>query len=285
MPTWLEIALRSIVLVAILFFLTKWLGKKQLSEMSVFEYISGIVLGSIAAIFSFDLRLNLLYGFISMFIWFLIPFLVEYVSLKSKTFRDFTQGKSAVLIQNGKILEDNLKKERVSADELLERLRDKNIFRVADVEFASLEPSGRLSVLPKKETTPITPKTLNWKVGQETAPETVIMDGEILLEPLANLKLSTNWLLTELEKQNATLANVFLAQVDSDGQLTLDLYDDQLKVANPTEKPLLMASLKKCQADLELFALATQNEQARNMYEQNSKKLEKVIKRIEPYTK
>src|SRR5690625_7305646 len=79
-------------------------------------------------------------------------------------------------------------------------------------------------------------------------PQTVIMDGKVILESLANLSLNPKWLETELSKINVALENVFLGQVDSDGQLTVDLYDDQLTVPSPSEKPLLLATLKKVQA-------------------------------------
>ncbi|WP_217585762.1 DUF421 domain-containing protein [Lentibacillus saliphilus] len=283
MPEWLNVILRSLFLLVVLFFLTKWLGKKQLAQMSIFEYISGIVLGGIVAIHSFDTDANLINAFIAMLVWFIVPYLVDIVALKSKTFRNFTQGESTVLIQDGKIMEDNLKKEGFSADDLLQSLRKKDIFRTADVEFALLEPSGSVSVLPKKENQPLTPKDLQLQLAPEKEPETIIMDGNVLLEPLANLSLSLNWLETELDKMNISLDNVFLAQADTDGQLTVDLYDDQLTVAQPTEKPLLLATLKKCQADLELFALETDRPASKTLYEKNSQDVQDAIDLVKRY--
>src|SRR5690625_3703870 len=155
MPGWMEIVIRSFIYIIVLFFFTKWLGKRQLSQMSIFEFISSIVLGGIVAFHSSAINSPIIHGLISMFIWFLIPLSVKIISLKRKDFRSFFQGESTVLIQDGKVLEDNLKKERYSTDDLLESLREKNMFQVADVEFATLEPSGRLSVLPKKENQPL----------------------------------------------------------------------------------------------------------------------------------
>src|SRR5690625_4441878 len=283
MPGWIEIIIRSFIYVIVLFFFTKWLGKRQLSQMSIFEFISSIVLGGIVAFHSSALNSPIMHGLISMFIWFLVPLTVKTVALKRKDFRSFFQGDSTALIQDGKILEDNLKKENYSTDDLLEGLREKSIFKVADVEFASLEPSGKLSVLTKKESQPLTAKTIGLKVAPEKAPQTVIMDGIMLLEPLANMSLNPNWLETELEKLNVSIENVFIGQVDSDGQLTVDLYDDKIVVPEPTEKPLLLATMKKCQADLELFALATENEHSKQLYETNSKKLQQAIDLVIPY--
>src|SRR5699024_887329 len=106
----------------------------------------------------------------------------------------------------------------------------KDIFQVADVEFALLEPTGRISVLPKTENQALTAKLMDLKLAPKKEPQTVIMDGQMLLEPLANLILNPTWLNTELDKLNVTIENVFLGQADSDGQLTVDLYDDQLSV-------------------------------------------------------
>ena len=285
MPDWIEVALRSLLLLIILFAMTKVFGKKHFSKLNAFEYVSGIVIGSIIAIHTIDPNANLAYGLIAISIWFIIPWALDFLSLKSKLFRDFSAGKSTILIQDGKIMEDNLKKERFSTDDLLEKLRDKNVFLASDVEFATLEPSGTLSVLPKKENQPLTAKDLGMKVAPSKEPQTVIMDGKVMLEPLANLSLNPNWLETELDKMNVALENVFLAQADTDAQLTVDLYDDKIAVALPTEKPLLLATMKKCQADLELFALATENKQSQQLYERNSKKLATVLDQISPYLK
>ncbi|MFD1039052.1 DUF421 domain-containing protein [Virgibacillus byunsanensis] len=283
MPNWIEIILRSLTLLVILFLVTKWLGRKQISQLNVFEYISGIVLGGIVAIHSLDVNSNLIYGILAMAVWFLVPYTVEFISLKSKSFRNFTEGKSTVFIQDGKIMEDNLKKEGYSTDDLLEKLRDNNVFKAADVEFALLEPTGNLSVLPKRENQPLTAKDLGLKLSTKKEPQTIIMDGKALLEPLANLSLNTNWLETELDKLNVSIENVFLAQADSDGQLTVDLYDDKIAVPTPTEKPLLLATMKKCQADLELFALATDNQNSKQRYQLNSQKMQHAINKISPY--
>jgi len=285
MPNWGIVILKTFTLITLLFLMTKLLGKRQLAQFTIFEYISGIVLGGIVAIHTSTMKYTFTYGIISMFIWFIITFAVEQFSLKNKSFRDLFQGKSAVLIQNGKIMEDNLKKEGFSSDDLLEHLRYKDIFNVADVEFAVLEPSGMVNVLPKKESLPPTAKDLELKLAPAKEPQTVVMDGEVMLEGLANLSLNPTWLETELEKMNVSIENVFLGQVDHHGQLTVDLYDDNIAVPSPTQKPLLKAQMKKCQADLELFALATENDQSKKMYDKNSEKLQQAIDLVRPYLK
>lgn len=283
MPEWVTIIIRSFTLLVVLFLMTKVLGKKQLSQLSLFEYVSGIVLGGVVAINSIDPHTNFVYGLLAMLVWFLVPFAIEYTSLKSKSFRNFTEGRSTVFIQDGKIMEDNLKKEGYSTDDLLQKLREKDVFLANDVEFAILEPSGSLNILQKKEKQPLTAKDLGLKLAPEKEPQTVIMDGKVLLEPLVNLSLNTNWLETELDKLNVSIENVYLGQADTDGQLTVDLYDDKIAVPQPTEKPLLLATMKKCQAEFELFALETENVEVKQMYQKNSEKIQKAIDTVSPY--
>lgn len=285
MPGWVELILRMFTSLIVLFFMVKWLAKKQISQMNVFEYIFGIVMGGVVAIHGSMLKSPLIYGIIAMTMLFLFALAIEFLSLKSKTFRDFVQGKSSVLIKDGKVMEDSLKKSGYSTDDLLADLRGKNIFQVSDVEFAVLEPNGLVNVLPKKENQSLTAKDLGIKLAPQKEPQTVIMDGNMLLEPLTNLSLNQNWLETELDKLNVSIENVFLGQVDSDGQLTVDLYDDRLNVPSPTEKPLLLANMKKCQADLELFASLTENTEAKQMYRDNSIKLQHAVEIVTPYLK
>src|SRR5690625_1096441 len=282
-PDWVEIIVRSFTLLIVLFFMTKWLTKKQLFRSNIFEYIIGICMGGNVASHLITLNNALLHGVVAIVVLFVFAAAIEFISMKSKTFRDFMQGKSTILIQDGKVMEDNMKKEGYNSDDLLENLRTKDVFRVADVEFAVLEPSGILNVLPKKESLPPTAKDLGLKLAPQKQPEVVVMDGKMLLEPLANLSLNPNWLETELDKLNVSIENVFLGQVDSDGQLTVDLFDDLINVPSPSEKPLLLATLKKCQADLELFSLGTDNEQTKQMYQEDSKKVQQAIDAIEPF--
>jgi uncharacterized membrane protein YcaP (DUF421 family) len=282
MPKELEVVIRTLVAVIVLFTLTKLLGKRQVSQLSVFEYITGITIGSLTAYVSLELDSNWHLGIIALSVWILVSIGIEFLQLKSKTMRDLIDGTPRILIKNGKIMEDNMKKERITTDELMMQLRKKNVFLVADVEFAIMDPSGDFNVLLKRENQPFTPKHLGIKVAPEQAPQAVIMDGKIIDEPLAAAGLSRGWLKTELDKLGVSYENVFLGQVDAYGQLYVDLFDDLLKVPQPQLKAALFATLKKCEADLELFGLATKNKSAKQMYEHCANKLERVIIELTP---
>jgi uncharacterized membrane protein YcaP (DUF421 family) len=282
MPDWVLIAVRTLLAIAILFLMTKLLGKRQVSQLSLFEYITGISMGNLAAYTSLDLEANWYLGAISLCVWVGVSLGIEFLQIKSKTARNIIDSKATVLIKDGKIMEENLKKERLAIDELMEQLRKKNVFLVADVEFAVMEPSGEINVLLTKENQPLTPKHLGIKVGPEQEPQVVIMDGKVLDEPLATRGLNRAWLDTELEKIGVAIENIFLGQVDSYGQLYVDLFDDQIKVPKPQEKAALLATLKKCEADLEMFSLSTEASQAKKMYGNCAKKLERVIEEVKP---
>ncbi|MCP3764878.1 DUF421 domain-containing protein [Domibacillus sp. A3M-37] len=280
MPEWLEVVSRGLLALLVLFLITKWLGKKQISQISFFEYVTGITIGNIGAEMVTGLDKSIVNAVLGMGIFAAVPYLAGSLSLKNKTFRDFVEGHGVVFIKGGKIMEDNLKKERYTTDELLELLRQKDVFQVSEVEFAVLESTGNLSVLLKKENQPLTPKDLNLTVASVKEPQTVIMDGNILDDPLATIGRSRGWLHTELDKLGVTIENVFLGQVNSYGELTVDLFDDKLQVPSPQDRLLLLATMKKCQADLESFALATESIETREMYSKNSEKLQEAIDKL-----
>ncbi|MBW5469630.1 DUF421 domain-containing protein [Brevibacillus formosus] len=283
MPDWLNITLRAVGAVAYLFLLTKIIGKRQIKQLTYIEYIVGISIGSIAAFMATEMDGPIYHSLISMGVFALFPVVMEWLSLKSKFLRDFFESKSTILIKEGKILEDNLKKERLTAEDLMEQLRVKNVFRVADVEFALMETSGEISVLLKSESQPVTPKHLELKVAPSEENQVVIMDGVIMDEPLATAGLNRRWVRTELQKAGVALENVFLGQVDKGGELYLDLYDDKLMVPGAQAMKLAFATLKKCQADLELYALSTKNEQMKRTYQTDSEQLQQIIDQVKPF--
>lgn len=282
----LEIAIatifRSLLTIVVLFIFTRLIGRRQITQLTYFEYITGITLGSIAAYTALERDKYWWVSLIALGVWTVVSIAMEYITLYSKKARDVLEGKGVVLIKDGKVMEDNLKKVKYTADDLLEQIRQRNAFKVADVEFAVLETSGELSVLLKRENAPLTLKHLGMQAPNMPEPQTVVIDGKILLEPLATLGLNQAWLHTELEKLGIDLSNVFLGQVDGFGQLYVDVYDDKLKVPSPQNLRKIMATIKKCEADLELFALATKDTTAKKMYEQCAQEMTAVQEQMQP---
>ncbi|WP_246938555.1 DUF421 domain-containing protein [Bacillus pinisoli] len=287
MPEWLLIIVRSISILIGLFFILKLLGKKQLSELSFFETIVGITIGDIAGSLSMDIAVSYLHGGIAIIIWASIPYLFDIIAVKSKKFRDFVEGKSTVFIKNGKVLEENLKKEKISADELLEMLRKKDIFRVADVEFASFEPTGDLSVLRKKQYQPLSVGDVVEEPQEEKEPKVVIMDGDIVDESLSQLNLDRSWLHKEAKKRGLKVDDIYLAQIDGNQNqhLHLDLYDDQdqEEAPHPQHSKRLYATLKKCQAELELLGLQTNDQSIQTIMHHQATQMQQLIQTLEPH--
>ncbi|TEB07846.1 hypothetical protein Psch_01401 [Pelotomaculum schinkii] len=285
MPEWLVFLLRSSGLFIITLFLVRLIGKRQTARLTFFDLVTGVTIAAIAAAISINLVANPVNGLIALAVWTIFPALIYVLSMKYKAVRDIVQGKETILINHGKVLEDKLLEARFTPEDLLSQLRRKNAFNVADVEFAVMEPTGELSVLLKKDKQPATPKTLGMEVGQESVPQTVMLDGVVMDEPLAAMGLNRGWLHTELEKAGVAPENVFIAQVDSVGQLYLDLFDDTLQAPKPKTKELVHTTLKKCQADCELFALAAKNHKAKDMYESSSRILAEAVRDLEPILK
>lgn len=227
MPELIVIVIRSLISFIVLLLLTRLMGKRQVSQLTIFDYIVGITIGSIAAEMSFDQNVRIINGITSLLIWGLIPFILAIISLKSRTFQQLIDGKPTIIIKNGEILEKSMKKVFLSIDELMLLLREKNIFKISDVEIAILETDGQLSVLKKTSQQPVTPQMLKMVLKQEKAPTLLIVDGQILYKNLATLGYTEEWLMKEIRKQGATNTDeVFLAQVSSDGELFVDLYED-----------------------------------------------------------
>lgn len=220
-----ETTIRSICIIVGLFFITKLFGKKTLSKLSFFEYIVGITVGDIAGTISMDEELSLTNGITSLLIWSLIPVLISILSLKYKRFRDYVEGTPTTFIENGKILEKAMKKEKYSVDELLEQLRKKDVFRVADVEFAALDSNGDLSVLLKQEKQHVMAEDLKIKKEKVWEPHAVISDGMIDEEALRKTGFSREWLKNKLDENDLNLDQIFLAQLDKNGNLTYDVSD------------------------------------------------------------
>ncbi|MEH7887061.1 DUF421 domain-containing protein [Bacillus sp. JJ1609] len=219
---------RSIMLIIGLFIITKLLGKKQLSSLSFFEYIVGITVGDIAGTLSMDPDLSLRDGIASMIVWSFVPLAISTISLRSRTFRTIVEGKSTTFIENGNILEKNLRKEKYSVDELLEQLRKKSVFRVADVEFASLDSNGELSVLLKKAKQPLLYEDMLTKASHTSPPVPVIMDGKMIKENLEKTGYNNDLLLAQLKKCGYNLDEVFFAELDFNGEIMVDVYDEYM---------------------------------------------------------
>jgi len=283
MQAWIQILLSSVTLFFLLLLLTRLMGKRNIARVTPFKFVSYIVAAVIAALMSLNLIPNLAFGFIALGVWVILPIALDYLSLKSKWIHELINGKETVLIKHGKIMEENLMQTRLTGEELLRELRYKNAFNLADVEFAVMEDTGDINVFLKADKKPVSSHDLGIKTAPLAEPQTVILDGNILNEPLSSLGFNREWLGIQLETIGVSLDNVFIGQVDSSGDLYLDLFDDTLQLPQPKVKEMLYANFEKTQADLTTFALETKNEAAKRMYSKNAKELDQLMKKLKPY--
>lgn len=283
MNSWLIILFNSIVLFFLALVITRYMKKKTLSRATPFDFISYAVIAIIIVLISLNIIDNIYFGVITLAVWSLMPLILDYASMKSKWVYNVVHGKERVLVKNGKIMEDNLSKERITGQEFLQEMRSKKAFNLADVEFAIMETTGDINVSLKADKKPVTSYDLGKQVAPKAEPQTVILDGNILNEGLTNAGLNREWLTTQLEIKGVTIENVFIGQVDSSGDLYIDLFDDMIQVPKTQVKEMLYACIQKSQSDLISFSLDCNNEDAKTMYSQNAEKLEKVMKKLEPY--
>ena len=283
MQDWLNILVRSFALFFGVLVIVRIMGKRHPLRMTPFYYVMYTFIAITTALIATNIVTNVVFGLIALGSWAMLAVVLDYAALKSKMVHDLVNGRETVLIKQGKIMEENLSQVRMTGEELLRELRAKNVFNLADVEFALLETTGEINVLPKSDKIPVTPRHLERKVAPQSEPQTVIYDGNILDEPLAALGLNARWVRTELEKTGVALENVFIGQADSDGELYLDLFDDAIQLPQSKVKELLYAALEKSQAELVSYAYETQNEQAKAMYQKNAGRLKRVLENLRPY--
>lgn len=219
-----EAIIRTLIAIVILFIVARVLGKKQIAQLSYFDYILGITMGSIAAMLSLDSSIKLVNGIMSLVIWGVASLLFSFTALKSMTARRVLEGVPTVMIKNGQIIDESLKKDKYHLNDLMEDLRGKGVFDIADVEFAILETDGKLSVLRKSQSEPVTPKDLNLSTSYKGLCANIIIDGKVMCNHLQMLGLDEKWLQEELSKMGInSYKKVFLATLDTNGKLYVDL--------------------------------------------------------------
>lgn len=219
----LYIVFTTIGSVITLFFLTKIMGNRQMSQLSMFDYIIGITIGSIAAEMATNLE-EFEKPLIALVIYALFASLISIINYKSIKLRRIITGKSLILFEDGKIYESNLKKSRLDINEFLTQCRNSGYFNIANLQSAILEANGKISFLPLSTQRPATPKDLKLSPSEDKPVINVIIDGKIME---GNLKFSGNtkkWLNKQLQIQGVNnISNVFLATCDNENKLNVYL--------------------------------------------------------------
>lgn len=220
----LIIVVRTLILYILVVIIMRIMGKRQIGQLQPFELVIAIMISELAAVPMQDKRIPLINGIIPILTLLFTQITFSFIGLKSTRARAIICGRPSILIQNGKINEAELRKEMYSVNDLLEQLRIKNIYNIADVEFALLETNGQLSVIPKSQKRPVSPEDLNIPTKYEGLSLDIIVDGEISHENLKLANLDVNWLNDTLSKFGINNPkDVLLASLDSEGKLYYQL--------------------------------------------------------------
>jgi len=216
----LTTTIRSVVVYIIALFLARLIGKKLISQMTFFDFVIGVSMGAIIANSIVGQTFTSASAMVALIILSVLVIATGYIHIKSFKLRKIVNSTPDILIDNGNIVEANMKSNRITISELMMKLREKNIFNVSDVEFAIMETDGELSVLPKPNEKPLTPNDMNINVASTGLTHDIIIDGNILDENLKNIGLDRNWLLSQLNSQHIKdPSEVFYAGTDNSKKL------------------------------------------------------------------
>lgn len=229
MQDYIEITLRAMIAILMLLLIAKILGKQTVSNLTFHDFVTGIILGSLAANLAFNKQLKSSYMIVALIVIAVTSYLLSLLAIKSRKLRSWISGTPTVLIENGKILDENMKKIRYSLDSLDQALREKEIFDLEVVEYAVLEDNGILSILKKQEYQYVTRKDLKLLSAPQSFPVELIMDGKLIEDNLKENGLTKEWLENELRRMGKEISDVFYGVRGTQQQLVFDYYEDGIK--------------------------------------------------------
>ena len=205
---------RTVVLYTMLILAVRIMGKRQIGQMEPSEFVVAMLVADLAAIPMQNNAIPLVNGLVPMLVVMGLELILSHLSLKSIRLRKMLCGKPVILIDNGKIVQENLRKTQVTLDELSGHLREKDVLDIQTVQYAILETNGNLSVFPYPAEQPAVAKDAKVKASRQYLPVTVVSDGKLLPENLKRAKKDGAWLRKVLLERNATLEGTYLLTVD-----------------------------------------------------------------------
>ena len=226
----INILIKGYISLIFLFLVIKLFGKKQVSQLNIFDYVIGISLGNIAAEMTINSDINILNGLLAMTIYGSCSLFVSFITRKSIIARRIISGVPVVLIENGKISRSELKRVKLDLNDLLQDAREDGIFDISKVDYAIMEASGKVTFLLKKENEPVTINDMKLPVIKERLTANLVMDGNIMYDNLKAIGKDKNWLMKRIREKNNKLDNIFLLIYNSEGKITI--YDKNYKVGN-----------------------------------------------------
>ncbi len=213
---------RAIFSLVTLFVVTNIIGRKQVSELSLFDYVISISIGNFAAEMTMNLDSQVLNGFIAMVIFGLIATFVSILTMKSIKARRFFIGSPTIIIQDGKFIYKNLKRIKFDINDFLQTCRISGYFDVSNIKYALMEANGKISFLPKEDYAPVINKDMKIKTSKQGLCANVVIDGKVLYNNLKLINKDISWLLNILKvKGYESLDNILLVTVDINYKVTI----------------------------------------------------------------
>ena len=227
--------LRTLLMYVVIYFTIRIMGKREIGKLSLFDLVISIMIAEIAVFVVEDMKRPIMDGIIPMAVLVVLQVIIAKISLKSRKLRLLFDGKPSVLISNGRLHRDEMKKQRYNLDDLMLQIRQKDIDNIADVEFAILETTGQLTVLPKESNSSMNVSNAKksksrkkilvpaGKITHQGIPVPLIMDGKVQDDNLALIKKSRFWLKNQIQAKGAeNFEDVFMCSIDHHNQIYID---------------------------------------------------------------
>ncbi|UPW81467.1 DUF421 domain-containing protein [Lysinibacillus sp. Ag94] len=225
---YIQVVVQTVITFFVLLTLTRFLGKKQLSHLTFFNYVTGITIGSIAANMVILKTIVFTKFLLSLIVWCALTTLISYIALKSGKARTFLDGQPTIVIKKGKIDRKALANTKINIDDLTMMIRQYQIFSITEIDYAILEPNGMLSILKKPEFQGT--QKIDLKISPPPPifiPIEVITDGKLLTQNLLEVGKSREWLDNELKKENIqSIEEVFYAEIQPNGKIFIQKFDE-----------------------------------------------------------
>ena len=234
MTSIIDIFLQTLIAFFAILFITRILGRQQVAQLTVYEYINGITFGSIAATVATDLGQSTVGHILGLFLFGSLTLLIGYISKKHRSFSKVIQGEPVLVIQDGHIFEKNLSRFHYTIDDLTHLLRKKDVFNITDVKYAILETTGEVSILKIAQKENIKVEDMNLQTTQEELITDIIVTGIIIYDNLKKRDVSMKWLTSQLKMMGVRdIKDIYYATLDKDKNIYIDYFNDNLN--NPVE--------------------------------------------------
>lgn len=217
---------RTVVIYLAVLVIVRLTGKREIGQLSSFDFVVAIILAELAAIPMESTEIPIWHGIIPIVTLGLLEVGFSYLTLINRPLRKILYGSPQVIIENGRLLKHEMRSSRYNLDDLLSQLREKGFYDIEDVEYAILETSGRLSVIPRSQKRPVTPDDLGISTKYEGLPTVLVMDGDVMKENLSKVNLDEEWLKEKLAEKGLHPKKVLLATLNTRGQLMIDCQND-----------------------------------------------------------